>query len=236
MRTRLRQMAVETVNEAVGRSHRTDPVVGVAGGPAGNARLTAWTGAVLLVLLAVEGVTVLDITGLITWHVAVGIALIPPALLKTASTGWRIARYYGGDRTYRRAGPPPMPLRVLGPLVVVGTLAVLASGTALVVIGPAASHRPLLGAGVGTSVGAAGRALNAVTIHKATFVLWFGVTALHVIGRLVQALRLTLPAGAPAVPGRFWRGGAIVLTLAAGVAAAFIVLAALGPWQFHHGR
>jgi hypothetical protein len=225
---RLSQMASDTVDEAVGRSRRPDPVVGAAGGPAGNARLTAWTGAMLLVLLAVEGVTVLDIHGLITWHIAVGIVLIPPVLLKTASTGWRILRYYTGSRPYRQAGPPPMPLRVLGPLVVVATLAVLASGTVLIVIGPAASRRPL--------PGTAGSALDAVMIHKATFLVWLGVTAPHVLGRLVPALRLTLPSRAAAVPGGFWRVGAILFTMAAAVVAAGLVLAAVGPWQVLGGR
>lgn len=224
---KLRRMAEDTVSEAVGRSHRADPVVGVTGGPAGNAKLTAWTGAVLLVLLAVEGVTVLDIRGLITWHVVVGLVLIPPVLLKTASTGWRILRYYTGSRPYLKAGPPPMPLRVLGPLVVIATLAVLASGTVLIVIGPDASRRPLLGT--------AGRAVDASMIHKATFVVWLAVTALHVLGRLVPALRLMSPATAPAVPGRFWRGSAILLTMVAAAAVTVIVLAAVAPWQFHGG-
>lgn len=223
---KLRQLATDAVDEAVGRSHRTDPVVGAAGGPAGNAQLTAWTGAVLFVLLAVEGVTVLDIRGLITWHVIVGVVLIPPVLLKTASTGWRISRYYAGSRPYREAGPPPMLLRVLGPLVVVATLAVLASGVALIVIGPTASRRPLLGT--------PGRAVDAVMIHKATFVVWLAVTALHVLGRLVPALRLTRPSRVAAVPGRFWRGSVILLTMAVAVAAAVIVLAATGAWQFSH--
>lgn len=221
-------MATETVNEAVGRSRRVDPVVGAAGGPAGNARLTAWTGALLFVLLAMEGVTVLDIHGLILWHIVVGIVLIPPVLLKTASVGWRIVRYYAGSRPYRAAGPPPMPLRVLGPLVVVATVAVLASGTALIVIGPAASRRPL--------VGAAGAALDALMVHKAAFVVWLGVTAPHVLGRLVPALRLTLPRWAPAVPGGFWRGAAIVLTMVAAVVAAVLVLSSVGPWQVLGGR
>lgn len=221
-------MTTDTVNEAVGRSHRPDPVTGAAGGPAGNARLTAWTGAVLFVLLALEGVTVLDIHGLITWHLVVGLVLIPPVLLKTGSTGWRILRYYTGSRPYRQAGPPPMPLRVLGPLVVVATVAVLASGTALIVVGPAASRRPLFGT--------PGRSLDAIMIHKATFVVWLAVTALHVLGRLVPAVRLTVPSTAPAVPGRFWRTSAILLTMAAAVAAAFIVLAAVGPWQTPGGH
>lgn len=225
---KLREMATDTVDEAFGRSRRTDPVVAATGGPAGNARLTAWTGAVLIVLFAVEGVTVLDIRGLVTWHLVVGVVLIPPVLLKTASTGWRILRYYTGSRPYRRAGPPPMPLRVLGPLVVVATLAVLASGIALIVIGPSASRRPL--------AGTTGRAVDAILIHKATFVVWFGVTTLHVLGRVVPALRLTFPSRARAVPGRFWRGSLILLTMASAVAAAVIVVWSVGPWQFQHGR
>jgi hypothetical protein len=214
---------MKTVAEAIGRDHRVDPVTGASGGPAGNARFTAWTGAVLLVLLAVEGVTLLDIRGLITWHLVVGVLLIPPALLKTATTGWRVLRYYTGSRPYRDAGPPPMLLRLLGPVVVVATLAVLASGLVLLLIGPAASRRPLLAA--------RGGSIDAVMIHKATFVVWFGVTALHVLGRFVPALRLTLPSSR-AVPGESWRGLALLLTLVAAVAAAVVILDMTGPWQF----
>ena len=90
------------VAEATGRADRPDPRKPRTGGPAGNARLTAWTGLVLLVLLAVEGVTLIDVRGLITWHVVVGALLVPPALLKTATTGWRMVRYYAGNRDYRR--------------------------------------------------------------------------------------------------------------------------------------
>jgi hypothetical protein len=228
MSMKYRRMVTDTLSEAAGRSHRADPLVGVTGGPAGNAELTAWTGAVLLVLLAVEGVTVLDIRGLITWHVAVGLVLIPPALLKTASTGWRIIRYYSGNRSYRQAGPPPMPLRLLGPLVVVTTLAVLGTGTALIVIGSDASHRPLLEA--------AGFAVDAVMIHKATFVIWFGVTALHVLGRLVPALRLIFRSLSGAVPGRRWRSGAILLTMTTAAGVTAFILTAVVPWQFHAGH
>src|SRR3954452_15080190 len=99
---------------ALGREHREDPVLPGSGGPAGNARLTAWTGLVLLVLFLAELVTLLDVRGLISWHVALGVLLIPPALLKTASPGWRILRYYPGSRPSREAGPPPLLLRVLG--------------------------------------------------------------------------------------------------------------------------
>jgi hypothetical protein len=56
----------------------------------GNARLTAASAAVLLVVL-----------------------------LKVGSTCWRFARYYGGAPAYRRKGPPPVVLRLLGPVALV---------------------------------------------------------------------------------------------------------------------
>jgi len=54
-----------------------------------NERLTAVTGAVLIVLLAALGVTILAIGPLIWWHVLIVMLLIPPVLLKLGSTGWR---------------------------------------------------------------------------------------------------------------------------------------------------
>lgn len=94
----------DVVSEAFGQSSRPDPVLPGTGGPAGNAHLTAWTGLVLLALSLAELVTLLDVQGLISWHVVIGTLLIPPALLKTGSTGWRIVRYYRGHpRTRRQA-------------------------------------------------------------------------------------------------------------------------------------
>ena len=43
--------------EASGHRLRTDPARPGGGGPAGNARLTAWTGALLLVLVVAQLVT-----------------------------------------------------------------------------------------------------------------------------------------------------------------------------------
>src|ERR1700730_3560478 len=115
--SRLSAMTSDVVSEAVGQGHREDPVLAGMGGPAGNARLTAWTGVVLLVLFIAELVTLLDVRGLVSWHVVIGVLLVPPALLKTASTGCGILRYYAGNRPFREAGPPPLLLRVLGPVV-----------------------------------------------------------------------------------------------------------------------
>lgn len=77
--------------------------------PTGSANLTAWTGLLLLVLIAAELVTLLDVRG-------------------------------QGDRSYRQADPPPMILRLLGPLVVVFTLGVLGTGLLLVLVGPDSSR------------------------------------------------------------------------------------------------
>jgi hypothetical protein len=49
-----------------------------SGGVEGNERLTATAAVALLVLLAIEGVTILSIRSLLSMHVFVGIMLIPP--------------------------------------------------------------------------------------------------------------------------------------------------------------
>ena len=134
---------------------------------AANARLTATNAAVLLVLLAAEGVTILRVRQLISPHVFIGMVLIPPVLVKVASTAWRFARYYRGAPAYRRKGPPPVVLRLLGPVVVILTLVLLASGVALLLV--SRSWLPLL-----------------LKVHKASFVLWFGAMTIHVLGHLAR--------------------------------------------------
>jgi hypothetical protein len=81
--------------------------VPAGGGVNGNARLTATVGAILLIALAVEGVTVFDVSGMFALHAFVGLLLVPVALLKTCSTGYRMVKYYCGNPEYRRRGPPP---------------------------------------------------------------------------------------------------------------------------------
>ena len=102
------------------------------GGVEGNARLTSAVGVVLLVLLAGEGYTILDVHGLISLHIFLGILLVGPVLLKIASTTYRFARYYLGSAEYVRKGPPHIILRVIGPLVTVSSLAVLGTGIGLI--------------------------------------------------------------------------------------------------------
>ena len=56
-----------------------------------NARLTGMTALVLLLLLAVEGYTILRVGADLTLHVVIGMILVPPVLLKIGSTSWRFA-------------------------------------------------------------------------------------------------------------------------------------------------
>jgi hypothetical protein len=214
----------ETVSVALGRAHRIDPVLEGGGGPAGNAVLTAWTGLVLLVLGVAELLTLINVRGLISWHIAIGALLVPPALVKTATTGWRMVRYYRGDPAYVDSGPPPLLLRLLGPLVVGSTLAVLASGVALVLLGQDRSRQA-----VATVLGLR---VDWITLHQAAFAVWATATGLHLLGRIVTAVRLTLLADRtrriPGVPGRL---AVLVVAIAAAAGLAVVLVHADGPWH-----
>jgi hypothetical protein len=213
----LSKMTADVVAEATGGSHRRDATVPGTGGPAGNAKLTAWTGLLLLALTLVEVFTVLDVRGMLSWHVAVGSILVPVALLKTGSTGWRFVRYYARQSDYHEAGPPPMLLRILGPLVVVSTLGLLGTGLALIVMGPTSGRRPL--------VTVFGQGLDVLTAHQALFIVFAVVTGLHLLARIVPAVTLVLDrrqqSGA-SVPGS--RGRMILLAVAvvAGIVTAIV--------------
>ena len=137
-----------------------------------NARLTAWLGALLLVLLAGEGVTILFIGRMLHWHEVLGLILIAPVVLKLASVGWKFARYYTGAAEYVALGPPHPLLRFLvGPVVVITTVLVFASGVALIVFH---IHHGLV-----------------VGIHKASFVIWLGAMSLHVLAHIQRVWALT---------------------------------------------
>ncbi len=216
----------DVVAEATGRERRADPVLPRTGGPAGNALLTAWTALVLLALSAAELLTLVDVRGLISWHVAIGALLVPPAVMKTASTGWRMTRYYFGNAPYQEAGPPPLLLRLLGPLVVVSTLGVLGSGILLVLLGEETARQSL--------VSVAGLRADWLTLHQGFFILWIGATGLHLLGRIVPALRLTVARGASGrVPGAWTRVLLLVAVAASAVALAVALVHADGSWVFH---
>ena len=174
-----------------------------------NARLTASTAAVLVVLLAIEGVTVVQIHALLTLHVFVGMLLVPPVVVKIGSTVWRFARYYRGSAAYRRKGPPPGILRALGPVVVVLTVVLFASGI-VVLLGPSSWRSPVL------------------FIHQASFFAWFAAMTVHVIGHFRETVRLApldwIRRGRRATPGGTARQATLLasLILGAGLAAVTI--------------
>src|SRR3954469_18730373 len=214
----------EVVSTAVGQAHRTDPVGPRTGGPAGNARLTAWLGVLLLVAFIVECVTLMSLDGMLSAHIFIGALLVPLALAKTATTSWRMLRYYFGNADYRRAGPPPLLLRLLGPLVVITSLAVLGTGLALIALGD--NRRAAIAQ-------LAGFRLDAVLLHKAAFVLWLIVTSLHTLGRLVPAVLLAGKRRGPrAVPGGRLRIALLALTVVVSLVTGALVLS-LSDYQSH---
>ena len=106
--------------------------------------MTSLTGLVLLVVLAVEGFTILSVQQMIKLHIVLGLFLIGPVLWKSDTTGYRFIRYYGHHEAYVRKGPPHIVLRVLGPLVILSSLAVLGTGVGLIFDGHQHGHRPTI--------------------------------------------------------------------------------------------
>jgi hypothetical protein len=191
------------------------------GGTSGNERLTAATGVLLLVLLAIVGVTILRLGQLLWVHLFVGMMLIGPMLLKLASTGYRFARYYTGDPAYRRKGPPAAPMRLLAPFVVISTVVVMGSGVALLFAGP--SSRGTL-----------------FPLHKLSFFAWLAFIGLHVLGHLLDLpapLRADYRANAGLSghePGRDGRVLSLAGVLVAGLVLAVLVIPLFGPWLYAH--
>lgn len=180
-----------------------------------NARLTAVNAVVLLALLAAEGFTLLGIHQMLTPHVFIGMVLVPPVLLKVGSTTWRFARFYTGVPAYRRKGPPPILLRLLGPCLVVLTVVLLASGIALLFMSRSSASLVL-------------------TVHKASFVLWFGAMTIHVLGHLGEVARVAprdwLRRTRRDVSGAGARQWLIAASLVVGTILGVLLLSRVGPW------
>jgi hypothetical protein len=180
---------------------------------------------VLLVLFAAEGLTIASIHQLITVHFFLGMLLIGPVALKIGTVVYRFIRYYTGAPEYRRKGPPAPLLRLLGPFVLFTSVGVIGSGVLLAITGSAAGPWLLL--------------------HKAFFVLWFGVMTIHVLAYMWRLPRLIGPDLRG--PARFSRARGVLagrstrwLLLAASIAGGLIIAAMTvhlaGPWTgFHSG-
>jgi len=198
---------------------------GRSGGAEGNERLTVITGTVLLILLAAEGFTILRLSSLLTLHFFLGMLLLGPVALKAGSVTYRFFRYYSGNEPYRRKGPPHPLLRILGPFIMLLTIGVFGSGVILGLVGPSARQPWLL-------------------LHKATFILWFGAMAIHVLAyirRLPRLLSAEARGGTPAIGGRGVRLSLLTASLAAGLVIALLTVHDVGVWQTsgfltHHGH
>ncbi|MBA3841487.1 MAG: hypothetical protein H0X39_02515 [Actinobacteria bacterium] len=181
------------------------------GGPAGNSRLTATTASVLLILLAVECATLVSLQTFLSWHIFVGMLLVPVVLLKIGTTGYRFLRFYAKHHEYVSAGPPPALLRLLGPIVVVSSTGLFATGVALAALGP------------GTRL--------VLPLHKASFIVWVGAMSLHVLGHVTKLPRLAAAdVRGPRVEGSRTRAVLLAGAIVVGAILAVATVPWIAPW------
>jgi hypothetical protein len=221
------------VDSRISASRSAWPTAGslTGGETTGNERLTAAAGALLIVLLAVIGATIIERRPLLSVHLFVGTLLIGPVALKLGSTGYRFIRYYTGNPRYRSKGAPPLPLRLIAPIIVISTVVVLASGVALLFAGP--SSRGTL-----------------LPIHKLSFIVWLAFTAVHVLSHLPTVGRALRGDYGRSVQwshdasgsqwsrdanGRLGRALALGGALIAGTVLAILVIPQFGPWLHAQG-
>jgi hypothetical protein len=183
--------------------------------PAGNARLTAAVGLLVLVPVAVEGATVLlGVHTFMSVHVFVGLALIPALVLKLASTGWRFVRYYTRSRPYVAEGPPHAAMRLLAPLFVAATVVLFGSCVAMGLLD-------------GHSLQIARR------LHGPASVVWLIIFGIHVLvyfRRAVSTVRDALPARQTPVRGMTARAAALAVAVICGLVLGVATVPAQHRW------
>jgi hypothetical protein len=181
-----------------------------------NLLLTSAAAAVLTLLLLAEVLTLLNMHALRSEHMFIGLMLIPPVLLKLASTGYRFARYYTGAPAYRQKGPPHTLLRVLGPILVASTATIFASGVGMLLVGHHSGF--------------------ALTLHKVAFFVWGAVFVVHFLAYAPTAARSLGATVAASRAGRRIAGSGLTMTLALGSVGGGLVLALallshIGAWH-----
>ena len=177
-------------------------------GVEGNARMTALLGVILLVAFLAEGVTVLSVKQLFTWHVFIGLFIIPVVCVKLATTGYRFFNYYRGVAPYRRKGSPHPILRITAPLLALSTISLLVAGIVALAVGP-------------------GHSDTWITIHQGSAIAWATFVGIHLIGHALETWRLTNAEvrANPPIPRR----GARTAVVAAGLVVGLILgVASLG--------
>jgi hypothetical protein len=178
-----------------------------------NSRITGVLGAVLFIVLAVEGVTIWDVRTMLSLHVFIGFFVIPVVCVKLATTSYRAFHYYRGTSAYRRKGPPHPLLRILAPIVIVSTVSMLLFGVVTLAVGP--NHREPW-----------------ITLHQGSFIVWLVATAVHVLGHLLETWHLTRDElrGKPPVPRRGTRLLVVGAGMAVGLALGIASLKWTGAW------
>jgi hypothetical protein len=140
-----------------------------------------------------------------------------------ASTGYRFTRYYTHNPAYRERGAPETWLRLLAPVVVISTVVVFVSGVVLLYDGPA--HRDPL-----------------MLVHKASFFVWVGATALHVLGHLLGLPAALRGTSLDRTPSRGTRGGqlgdagraiALIGAIVGGLVLAIALIPDFSIWTAH---
>jgi hypothetical protein len=151
--------------------------------------------------------------------------LIPPVLLKLASTGWRFARYYTRNHAYVVYGPPQLAMRVLAPLLVAATVILFSSGVAMGIL-----H---------------GNALQiARRLHGPASVIWLVLIGVHVLVYLKRALTSSSEdlrsTTRREVQGATWRSYTLAAALVFGLVAGAATVPAQHRWvdlpRHHHDR
>ncbi len=186
-----------------------------AANPPGNQRLTAMTGAVLLVLFVAECLTLLQLGRLLTLHVFLGMLLLGPASLKIGSTLWRFTRYYTGSAAYVRRGPPAPVQRVTGPFVILATVAVLGSGVMLIIEGNGPNG------------------WNWIHLHRDCFLAWAIVMLIHLasyVPKLPRMLSGHVDDASRLLAARPTRWLLLCGSLAAGLGLALATYHLAAPW------
>ena len=110
-------------------------------------------------------------------------------------------------------------MRMTAPIVVGSTVLVFATGILLLIAGPSGRGQYLF-------------------LHKASFVIWLGATAVHVLGHLVDLRRSLLPTREPSglsgsSPGTAGRWIALAGALVGGVVLAIALIPQFVPWTAH---
>jgi hypothetical protein len=178
---------------------------------------------VVLGLSVAEVATVPTLGSLMAAHFFVGVLLAGPVVAKTASTGWRFIRYYTKDPAYRRKGPPRPLLRVIAPILVASTVALIGSGIALAITGPAPEIL--------------------IRVHIVSFLVWLATLAVNVVAYARRVPRLIAEdwrrrtlrqkrwdAPAPETSGRRMRLAVNIAVLVPAAIASVLLLTTAAPW------